>query len=199
MLEATPLRASSTRWFLGSLGHYARLAVEPVIPGRPSCPNCGAGAPAPAKACPHCGYRFLADSLPGPHTRGAMRANRRRVRTVVWTAGAVAVVGAVASLVTRDPEGATDAGVDPISTADRTPSSVDVLASHPLSARAAERRLEARFTSLRDGDSASARCSALEPRPTDALRRCRIRYPGGTVRTVILLTNPRGQQLLVEP
>jgi hypothetical protein len=128
-----------------------------------------------------------------------MRANRRRVRAMVWAVGVVALVGAVASLVTRDVEEASDAGVDPIGTADRTRTSVDVLAGHPLSARAAERRLEARFTSVRDGDSASARCSALEPRPTDALRRCRIRYPRGTVRTVVLLTNPRGQQLLVEP
>jgi hypothetical protein len=128
-----------------------------------------------------------------------MRANRRRLRTVVWTVGAVAVVGAVGALVARDPGEATDTGVDPISTAHRTPTRVDVLASHPLSARAAERRLEARFTSPRDDDSVFARCSALEPRPTDALRRCRIRYPAGTVRTVVLLTNPRGQQLLVEP
>jgi hypothetical protein len=89
--------------------------------------------------------------------------------------------------------------VDPINTAPRTPTTLDVLARHPLSARAAERRLEARFTSLRDDDSASARCSALEPRPTDAVRHCRIRYSGGTVRTVVLVTNPRGQQLLVEP
>jgi hypothetical protein len=112
----------------------------------------------------------------------------------------VAVVGSAASLVIRDPEqAATDADVDPISAAQATATGVDLLASHPLSARAAERRLEARFTSPRDDETASARCSALEPRPTDALRRCRIRYPGGTTRTVVLLTNPRGQQLLVEP
>jgi hypothetical protein len=128
-----------------------------------------------------------------------MRANGQWVRAVVSAAGAVAVVGAAAWLVTRDPEEATDGDVAPVSSGHLTPTDVDVLAGRPLSARAAERRLEARFTSLRDDDSASASCSALEPRPTDALRRCRLRYPGGTVRTVVLLTNPRGQQLLVEP
>jgi hypothetical protein len=149
--------------------------------------------------CAACGYRFLEESLPAPRISGAIPANCRRLCVLVWTVGAVAVVGSVAVLASRDAQEASDARLDPLGTAHQTPTSPDVLAGRPLSARAAERRLEARFTSLRDDDSASASCSALEPRPTDALRRCRIRYPGGTVRSVVLLTNPRGQQLLVEP
>jgi hypothetical protein len=52
--------------------------------------------------------------------------------------------------------------------------------------------------SPRDGDSAAARCSALEPRPAHAIRWCRIRYARGGERTVIVLTNPQGFELLVE-
>ena len=73
-----------------------------------------------------------------------------------------------------------------------------MLARHPLSARAAERRLEERFGSAGDDDTASARCSALQPRPAHAIRWCRIRYAHGGERTVIVLSNPRGHELLVE-
>jgi hypothetical protein len=46
-----------------------------------------------------------------------MIADSRWVRAVVSAAGAVAVVGAAAWLVARDPEEATDADVDPVSSA----------------------------------------------------------------------------------
>jgi hypothetical protein len=165
----------------------------------PSCPNCGARATARAHTCADCGYRFLKDSHPAPRMSGPIGASRRRVQAAALTAAAVAVVGSVAVLVTRNSQEASDARLDPRGAAPRASTSVDVLAGHPLSTRAAERRLEARFTSPRDDASASARCSALRARPTVAVRRCRIRYSSGTVRTVALLTNPRGQQLLIEP
>jgi hypothetical protein len=100
---------------------------------------------------------------------------------------AVAAVAAVALL----------AGGDDPEPAART--GPEVLSTHPLSTRAAERRLEARFTSAPDDDSAAARCSALEPRPAHAIRHCSIRYPGGAERSVVVLTNPQGRELLMEP
>src|SRR5919106_989800 len=98
----------------GRWGTRLSLPWSQSFPGEPSCPNCGVGATARAKACAHCGYRFHEDSLPGPLICGAMRANRQWVRAVVSAAGAVAVVGAAASLVARDPEEA-DADVDAVS------------------------------------------------------------------------------------
>jgi hypothetical protein len=109
------------------------------------------------------------------------------------TAAAVAAV--VAALLLLDVSGGDDPGADGGSAGDRA--GPDVLASHPLSTRAAERRLEARYTSLRDDDTAAARCSELQPRPAHAIRRCRIRYPHGGVRRVIVLTNPEGRELIV--
>jgi hypothetical protein len=89
-----------------------------------------------------------------------------------------------------------DAGNGPAPDLPRT--ATELLSNHPLSTREAERRLEARFTSPRDDDSAAARCSAREPRPAHAIRHCRIRYPNGTQRTVVLLLDARGRELLSE-
>jgi hypothetical protein len=58
--------------------------------------------------------------------------------------------------------------------------------------------LEARFASPRPGQSAVARCSALQPRPAHAIRRCRIQHPGGGVTGAVVMTNPRGQEILVD-
>jgi hypothetical protein len=74
----------------------------------------------------------------------------------------------------------------------------EVLARHPLSGRAVERRLEERFVPPHDDDRPTARCSALQPRPAHAIRWCRIHYAGGSERTVIVLSNPQGYELLVE-
>ena len=74
----------------------------------------------------------------------------------------------------------------------------ELLADHPLSAREAERRLEARFTSERDDDSAAARCSGREPRPAHAVRHCQIRYPNGVRRGVVVLLDARGRERLSE-
>jgi hypothetical protein len=74
----------------------------------------------------------------------------------------------------------------------------ELLSQHPLSAREVERRLEARFTSPRDDDSAAVRCAGREPRPAHAIRRCRVRYPNGTQREVVVLLDARGRELLSE-
>jgi hypothetical protein len=74
-----------------------------------------------------------------------------------------------------------------------------MLSSRPLSTDAAERRLETRFTSLRDDDSAAAGCSARQRGPDFSFRRCRILYPSGAARAVIVLTDARGRELLIEP
>ena len=74
----------------------------------------------------------------------------------------------------------------------------ELLSNHPLSTREAERRLEARFTSQRDDDSAAVRCGGREPRPAHAIRHCRLRYPSGTQRRVVLLLDARGRELLSE-
>jgi hypothetical protein len=156
--------------------------VAHVPPGL-SCPNCGARAAAQAEACAHCGCRFV-------------EAGRRPVRNVLRPAGAVAAVGAVTLVAWI----ALDAGdARPERSAPEARTGPEMLSPHPLSTRAVERRLEARFVSLRDDDSAAARCSPLSPRPAHAIRHCRIRYPSGAERMVVVLTNPQGRELLVEP
>jgi hypothetical protein len=149
-----------------------------------SCPACGARAAAHLDACAACDYRFV---------EGA--AGRRRVPRV-GLAGALAAALVVAVAVAAV---ALLAGGDDPDPAAAARSSPEVLSMHPLSTHAAERRLEARFASAQDDDSAAARCSELEPRPAHAIRHCRIRYPGGAERSVIVLSNPQGRELLIEP
>jgi hypothetical protein len=148
-----------------------------------SCPSCDAPAPAQARVCPTCGYRFLEDRRPG--------------RTLLAVAGVAAAVAAAAVLISGGSDG-TSTDVE----ADRAPDSprvlTELLSDHPLSRREAERRLEARFTSHRDDDSAAARCSVREPRPAHAIRRCQIRYPNGGNRQVVVLLDARGRELLSE-
>lgn len=59
-----------------------------------------------------------------------------------------------------------------------------------------ERLLEERFTGLRDDDTASVSCSKLVAKPAHAVRRCRVLYPTGADRLVILLTDARGRERL---
>jgi ribosomal protein L40E len=148
-----------------------------------SCPNCDAPAPARARVCPACGYRFLEDRRPG------------RALTA-----AVAIAAAVAAAVVLIPGGddAQPIDVEAGRAADPPRVPTELLSNHPLSTREVERRLEARFTSERDDDSAAARCLAREPRPAHAIRRCRIRYPNGTERSVVVLLDARGRELLSE-
>jgi hypothetical protein len=168
-------------------------------PARPSCPDCGARANAGSAACAECGYPIVEDSprggRPRRHPAGA---ERRRFATYALAAGALVAAAAAALLVATGGGDAGGAGQNRPSAAAERRSGPEVLSRRPLSARAAERRLEQRFVSARDDDTASARCSALQPRPAHAIRWCRIRYARGGERTVIVLSNPQGHELLVE-
>jgi hypothetical protein len=177
--------------------------AEPLT-ARPSCPDCGARASARSRACAECGYRFVEDSPRGGRPRlrsatpaGADDAERRRIATLAGAAGALVAAAVAALLVTLGGADADDAGQDPPSAEERR-RGPEVLARNPLSARAAERRLEERYGSAGDDDTASASCDALQPRPAHAIRWCRIRYAHGGERTVIVLSNPQGHELLVE-
>jgi hypothetical protein len=175
-------------------------------PARPSCPDCGARASAGSAACAECGYPIVEDSPRGgrprrhparPRRHPAV-AKRRRFATYALAAGALVAAAAAALLVATGGGDAGGAGQNRPSAAAERRSGPEVLSRRPLSARAAERRLEQRFVSARDDDTASARCSALQPRPAHAIRWCRIRYARGGERTVIVLSNPQGHELLVE-
>ena len=175
------------------------------LPARPSCPDCGARASARSKACTECGYAFVEDPPRAGRpwrrslTSGAAGgAEARRFATLPLAAGVLAAATAATLLVALGGGEADDAGAERRgAAADRARTGPEVLSRRPLSAREAERRLEERFVSPRDDDSASARCSALEPRPAHAIRWCRIRYAHGGERTVIVLSNPQGYELLV--
>jgi len=133
--------------------------------------------------CPACGYRFFEDRRPG---RALLAA----------AALAAAVVAAVIAIPGGDTARPADVEKGRAPDSPRRPT--ELLSAHPLSARELERRLEERFISLRDDDSAAARCSAREPRPAHAIRHCRIRYPNGTQRQVVVLLDARGRELLSE-
>jgi hypothetical protein len=74
-----------------------------------------------------------------------------------------------------------------------------VLAEHPLGRHALERVLEERFLPAPDDDEADVTCSARIPEPAHSLRRCRVAYPGGSGRDVVVLTNAAGAEVLSEP
>jgi hypothetical protein len=75
----------------------------------------------------------------------------------------------------------------------------EVLSRHPLSTRGAERVLTELYLSNPDDDESDVRCSAREPRPAHSIRRCEILYPGGTDRTVVVVTGGNGSEVLSEP
>lgn len=148
-----------------------------------SCPSCDTPAPARAPVCPACGYRFLEDRRPG--------------RTLLVIAGGAGAVAATVLLLSGGDDGR-PTEVEAHRAPDRPRVVTELLSDHPLSRHEAERHLEDRFTSLRDDDSAAARCSGREPRPAHAIRRCLIRYPNGGNRQVVVLLDARGRELLSE-
>ena len=149
-----------------------------------SCPECDAPAPAGARACANCGYRFLEDRRPG--------------RALLVTAALAAAVAAAVLLIPGGKEGPSVSDVEKGRAPDSPRVPTELLAEHPLSARQAEQRLEARFTAPRDDDTAAVRCAGREPRPAHAIRHCRVRYPNGTQREVVVLLDARGRELLSE-
>ena len=148
-----------------------------------SCPNCDAPAAPGARVCENCGYRFLEDRRPG--------------RALLAVAAVTALV-AVAVIVIPGGDGAPPADVENGRAPDSPRVPTELLSEHPLSAREAERRLETRFTSPEDDDSAAVSCAGREPRPAHAIRHCRVRYPNGTQRKVVVLLDARGRELLSE-
>jgi len=152
-----------------------------------SCPNCDALAQPGARVCATCGYRFLEDRRPG--------------RALLGAAAVAAVVAAAVIVIPGRGDGRT-ADAEKGRAPDRPRLLTELLSEHPLSAREAERRLEVRCTSPGDDDSAAVRCAVRcagrEPRPAHAIRHCRVHYPNGTQRKVVVLLDARGRELLSE-
>ena len=152
-----------------------------------ACPSCDAPAPPGAWRCTRCGYLFLADAGARPRPRIGKRA--------LGTAAAVGAA-AIAVLVANAGGGRGDgpsAGITRASSA-----RLEVLSERPLSRPAAERALEERFLPVPDDDEADVSCSGRQARPAHSVRRCQVRYPGGTERLVILITNARGAEVISE-
>jgi hypothetical protein len=74
-----------------------------------------------------------------------------------------------------------------------------VLSQQPLGRLALERVLEDRYLPVPDDDEADVTCSARIPEPAHSVRRCRVHYPGGAERRIVVLTNARGAEVLSKP
>jgi hypothetical protein len=157
-----------------------------------TCPSCDAPAPARARACPRCGYRFFEDGGPADHLP-------RPDRTVVALGAAVAVllIAVIAVIVVVAGRGA--AGDDTAAAAASTTRPLTILSKVPLSRRAAERLLEERYLPVQDDDEADVTCSVRIPAPAHSVRRCRVHYPGGSERRIVVLTNALGVEVLSRP
>jgi hypothetical protein len=153
-----------------------------------TCPSCDAPAPAGARRCPRCGYRFVEDG-PGPHRRPSLRpAVLGGTALAVLTAAAVLAISAV------------DTGDDGrVARSSAARWQLEVLSERPLTTRAAERLLERRYLGVRDDESASVHCSGREAKPAHSVRRCMVRYPGGAERRVVLLTRANGAEVISNP
>jgi hypothetical protein len=154
-----------------------------------TCPGCDAPAPAGARGCMRCGYRFVEDG--GPARRPA-RPGRGPV--AIGIAAALTAAAAAIAVVAIGGGGNEDMarGAAPVA-------HLEVLSKHPLGTRAAERALEDRFITLRDDDSAAARCSGRIPKPAHSVRRCILRYPSGNQRVIVLLTTANGAEVISGP
>jgi hypothetical protein len=152
-----------------------------------TCPSCDAPAPARARRCASCGYRFVEDG-------GSASRPRLGRKTKALTAAGLAVAAAAAAvvlLVGGDEDQGTRVA-SPIA-------HLEVLSDHPLAKGDTERLLEERFLPAPDDDGADVRCSRRVARPAHSVRRCYVIYPGGTHRKVVVLTNARGAEVLSEP
>jgi hypothetical protein len=155
----------------------------------PTCPSCDAPAPARARVCARCGYRFFedggaADHLPRPD---------RAVLTVAAGAAALVILAVAAVLLVTGGDASE-------STAVATPAPhLTVLSQDPLTKRALERVLEERYLPVPDDDEADVTCSRRIPEPAHSVRRCSVHYPGGAERRIAILTNARGAEVLSKP
>jgi hypothetical protein len=153
-----------------------------------SCPSCNAPAGPGARVCGRCGYRFV--------ERGSERSPGPGLGRALAVVAAVAAVAVVAAFVIGG--GDDEPSRDRVADLD-APRRLEVISERPLATRDAELLLEERFTALlRDDDSAAVRCSEREPRPAHSLRRCQVRYPSGMERTIVVLTNASGTEVLSE-
>ena len=154
-----------------------------------TCPSCDAPAPARARACPRCGYRFFEDGGRADHLPRPDRA------TLTAGAGlAVLVVAVIAALVLVSGGSGSD------ETASATPRShLTILSQHPLPRLPLERLLEERYLPVPDDDEADVTCSGRIPKPAHSVRRCRVHYPGGAERRIAVITNARGAEVLSKP
>jgi ribosomal protein L40E len=152
-----------------------------------TCPSCDAPAPARARVCTSCGYRFFEDG--GPALR------RPQVPPLAVAAVAVAALAVVLAVLL---EGGGPTTEEPASAAAR-PMHLVRLSNHPVGKRTAEALLEEHFLPVRDDDEADVTCSGRIPKPAHSVRRCVIKYPGGSERRIALLTNARGDEVLSEP
>ena len=105
--------------------------------------------------CSTCGYRFLEDRRPG--------------RTLLAAAAVAALVAAAVIVIPGGDDGR-PADAEKGRAPDRPRVPTELLSEHPLSAREAERRLEARFTSPGDDDSAAVRWPSAAPGASRAPR-----------------------------
>jgi hypothetical protein len=153
-----------------------------------ACPNCDAPAAAHARRCARCGYSFVE----GGGERPALPRPGR------WAAIAAAAVLAAALLavVLAGRGGGDDEGAR---VSEAPQSHLEVLSKHPLARHDAELLLERRYFPIPDDDESDVRCSRREPKPAHSVRRCQVVYPGGTERTVVLLTNASGAEVLSLP
>jgi ribosomal protein L40E len=154
-----------------------------------TCPSCDAPAPARARACPRCGYRFFEDGGPADHLP---RPDRTALTLgAAATALVVLIVAAVVLLAGGD-------GNEDTASATAT-AHLTVLSQRPLRRLALERVLEARYLPIPDDDEADVSCSSRIPKPAHSVRRCLIHYPGGAERRIAVLTNARGAEVLSKP
>ena len=156
-----------------------------------ACPSCDAPAPARARACPRCGYRFFEDGGPADH----LPRPDRTALTLGAAATALVVAVIAAALVLTGGGNASDDTARGASAS----SHLTILSQQPLSRRPLERVLEERYLPIPDDDEADVTCSGRIPAPAHSERRCRVHYPGGAERVIAVLTNARGAELLSNP
>lgn len=155
-----------------------------------SCPHCDAPSAREARRCARCGYSFVEGGGAAP-----VRLPRRALATVGL--GAAVALAAAVAIVALGGERENESG-DPADGL-RTVRRLEVISERPLRTAAAERALEELFVAPRDDDTAAVRCSRREARPAHSVRRCRIRYPSGIERRIVVITNAGGTEVLSEP
>jgi hypothetical protein len=152
-----------------------------------TCPSCDAPAPAGARSCSRCGYRFL-EAGPGLEPR-----EWPSLRALALYGGALAVAGVAAVLAV----GAIGDGDRDVARSSEP--HLDILSEHPVSTPAAEQLLERRYFGSRNDESAAISCSGRIAKPAHSVRRCIVHYPNGVERRVVVLTSANGAEVISKP